>query len=356
VQDIAVHPKQTADVPLESSLDYLLRQTLASLYEEETEVSFLIHYLQNALSGVRFPEYDLNQQELIRFAEAVLHAGREGKRFSGNALDPAISKKLFQRHVLEKALSEAVRANELSLVFEPIISSSSGNCRALEALLRWTHPERGECRPIEFIPLAERTGDIIAMGRWALYEACREAVTWPGAPAAAVSVNVSPVQIMTGSFPSEVFSALAESGLPPERLQIELTESLFARDHKIINSVLAELRRAGIGVLLDDFGTGFSCLSYLHTAPIDGIKIDKSFIAAINGDSMAILEAIVNIAHALGLEIVAEGVETSIQAETLVSMGVPYLQGFLFTGSSLMPQDARDWLAGEHRPLWSMNT
>lgn len=276
-----------------------------------------------------------------------MYAGKEEKHSKVRLFDPVLTERLMEQHQLDQAFREAVAARSFSLVFEPIVSSSLGICRTMEALLRWSHPERGVIPPSVFIPLAERTGDIVAMGRWVLLEACREARTWPGTPAPAVSVNVSATQIQSDTFVFDVFAALADSGLPAERLQLELTESLFAGNHAAISSALAQLRRAGIRVSLDDFGTGFSCLSYLRSLPIDSIKIDRSFIEGIDMDSRPVVQAILMTAHALGFEAIAEGIETLAQAETLVEMGVQYLQGYLFSKEPLTPEGARKWLASQ---------
>jgi EAL domain-containing protein (putative c-di-GMP-specific phosphodiesterase class I) len=253
---------------------------------------------------------------------------------------------------LENDLSEAIPTRALSLVFEPIVSAT-GDWPMVEALLRWRHPEHGTIPPTEFISVAERTGDIVPIGRWVLLEACRQALTWPGTPAPVVSVNASPVQILTGSFVSDVLAVLAETRLSPERLQIELTENLFANDLARINASLAELHRSGIRIALDDFGTGFSCLAYLQTLSIDSIKIDRSFVEGIEADSRPIVQAILSMARALNLETIAEGVEKPAQAEILFSMGTQYLQGFLFTGHSLSAEALRDWLASQSRPGFS---
>jgi EAL domain-containing protein (putative c-di-GMP-specific phosphodiesterase class I) len=325
--EIIVDPKQTAGSPKKSSLDKLLQQTLASLYERELEINLLIDYLKAAKNG-SLPLGDDFQRQEPRAA----------------TVDFRVAEKLAQRRLLQKGLGDALSTNALYLAFEPIISAT-GDCVMVEALLRWIHPKHGAIPPSEFISLAERTGEIIPIGRWALRQACREAVTWPGTPPPAVSVNMSPTQILTGSFAADVFTALAESGLPADRLQIELTENLRASDLESLSAVLAELRSSGIRIALDDFGTGFSGLSYLRTLPIDRIKIDRSFIEGSDAGSLPILKAIVNMAQTLNLEIIAEGVETISQIETLLLLGTHYFQGFLFTGGSMAPGDIRDWLA-----------
>jgi len=257
-----------------------------------------------------FPEHGRNYAELIRAADVAMYAGKEEKRSKVRLFDPALSRRLVEHHLLEQALREAISAGTLSLVFEPIIVAPSGRCGAMEALLRWNHPEYGTVPPSTFIPLAERTGDILSVGRWALREACREAASWPSRQPPAVSVNISATQILSDRFTSDVFSALVDAGLPAHRLQLELTETQFAGGDAAASAVLTELRRSGIRVALDDFGTGFSSLSYLRNLPIDSVKIDQSFVAAVHTDSRPIVKAILTTAEALGLETIAEGIET----------------------------------------------
>jgi diguanylate cyclase (GGDEF)-like protein len=297
-----------------------------------------------------FPKHGRTHDELIWAADIAMYAAKEEKRSKVRLFDPALTERLAERRFLEHGLHEAISTKALSVVFEPIISAFDGRCHAMEALLRWNHPIRGAIPPSEFIPLAERTGDIVAIGRWVLLEACREARNWPGIRPPTVSVNVSAAQLLSGTFVSDVFTALSECGFPAHRLQLELTESLFAGDHPAINSVLAKLRRSGIRVALDDFGTGFSSLSYLRSLPIDSLKIDRSFIEGVNADSRPIVKAILTTAKAFRFDVVAEGIETSAQAEILISMGARYLQGHFFTAGSLTPEAAHQWLANESPP------
>jgi EAL domain-containing protein (putative c-di-GMP-specific phosphodiesterase class I) len=347
-----VYLKPADEIPSEPSLDYLLRQTVASL----TEVSFLLQDLQKAVTKEPFHDHDPGRRDLIRMAESVLLAGRGLKSLRPGILNAAIGRDSREQRLIERALGEAVSTDALSLVFEPIVSSSTGECCAFEALLRWHHPERGAIPPAEFIPLAERTGDIVSIGRWVLLRACREAVTWPGSPPPTLSVNISPIQVVARSFVRDIWSVLSDSGLPRERLQIELTENLFAADHNAIAAALRELRRSGVRVALDDFGTGFSGFSHLRGFQVDAIKIDRSFTERFNTEDIPIVRAIVRLAQTLGLEVIAEGVETPDQAETLVCMGVQYLQGFLFTGHSLTPQGARNWARSKSPRIGSVES
>ena len=200
-----------------------------------------------------------------------------------------------------------------------------------EALVRWHHPERGIVPPAEFIPIAEDTGLIVAIGEWVMQEACRQAMHWP--EHVRVAVNVSPLQFRNTGFQSIIFQALAQSGLSPDRLEIEITESVFLDGEGPVIALLHTLRAMGIRVALDDFGTGYSSLSYLRSFPFDKIKIDRSFITSIASDpsAAAIVRAIVDLASALDMETTAEGVEDTEQLALLRGEGCGNIQGYLFS-------------------------
>jgi diguanylate cyclase (GGDEF)-like protein len=294
-----------------------------------------------------FPDHGRTEEDLIRAADVAMYAGKEERRSKIRFFDPPLGRRLMERHVLERALRDAVDAETLSVVFQPIVSATSGACEILEALVRWDHPQRGPIPPSEFIPLAERTGEITALGRWVLLHACRQAASWPGSPPPLVSVNVSAVQIEAGTVAIDVANALGESGLLPSRLQLELTESAFAGDRRNVIHDLTRLREKGLKISLDDFGTGFSCLADLRRLPIDQIKIDKSFVESLDVDAVPIVKVIMTTARTLGLKVVAEGVETQVQAERLIELGTDYLQGYLFS-KPLSPEVVREWLLVRH--------
>jgi EAL domain-containing protein (putative c-di-GMP-specific phosphodiesterase class I) len=260
----------------------------------------------------------------------AMYAAKQAGRGRVQTFDPALEVALRERHILEDALREAISNDELRLVFQPIVNARTSRCQAFEALLRWEHPTRGMILPADFIPLAERSGEIIPIGRWVLDHACMAAARWPGSPAPAVSLNVSVAQIIAGSVVNDVRATLARSGLPTSRLHLEVTETVFAEDHKLIIPTLVELRSLGISISLDDFGTGFSSLSYLRSLPIDTIKIDKTFVDDVHNESAPIISAIRALADALDIEVIAEGVETTADATTLLALGVYLLQGYLF--------------------------
>jgi diguanylate cyclase (GGDEF)-like protein len=277
-----------------------------------------------------FPEHGRLPDDLIRAADVAMYAGKEEKRGSVRLYDPGLAEALIERHQLEESLREAIATNAFQVFFQPIVNARSERCEALEALLRWNEPSYGPVSPDKFIPLAERAGEMASIGSWVLGEACRSAAAWPGKHPPAVSVNVSVTQIISGDFPPAVLDALTRSGLPPHRLHLEVTESVFGGAHESIASTLRRLRELGVRISLDDFGTGLSSLADLHNLPLDIIKIDKSFVRALENESPAIIGAILSIARALHLEIIAEGVENRWQAETLCALGVDYFQGFLY--------------------------
>nr|WP_267426180.1 EAL domain-containing protein [Methylobacterium sp. GC_Met_2] len=226
-------------------------------------------------------------------------------------------------------MKEGVRRGEFYLVYQPVVDATTGAVVSLEALMRWQHPVRGGVSPGEFIPLAEENGLIVPLGAWALREACSEALTWP--ETLLVGVNVSAVQFRSG-LEEAVLTALADTGLPANRLKLEVTESVLMQDGDAVIACLHRLRSLGIVVALDDFGTGYSSLGYLRRFPFDKIKIDKSFIRDIaDPDAAAIVRAVVSIGERLGMGIVAEGVETAEQLELVRREGCGQVQGFLFS-------------------------
>ncbi len=278
-----------------------------------------------------YPDHGRTADELIRAADMAMYAAKQDGRDRVRTFDPSLADALSSRHILEQALREAIDRGSMRLMFQPIVSAQSWRCETLEALLRWDHPTLGTISPAVFIPLAERTGEIVAIGRWVLHEACMAAAAWQGDPAPAVSVNVSVAQVVSGSLIDDVRAALAASGLDPHRLELEVTESLFAGDfERTAIPTLEALRALGLRISLDDFGTGFSSLGYLRTLPIDTIKIDQSFVQLMHGDTRSIIEAMQSIARAFDLTVVAEGVETADQAAALGAMGVHFLQGYYF--------------------------
>jgi diguanylate cyclase (GGDEF)-like protein/PAS domain S-box-containing protein len=282
--------------------------------------------------GIAFAPTDGQTSEiLLRNVDAALYRakgeGRGNFRFFASDMD----ENLQDRRQLIQDLRLAIPRGQLALYFQSYIGSDSGLATGCEALLRWHHPKRGLIPPLEFIPLAEESGLIIEIGAWVIHEACREAASWPGTQR--VSVNVSPLQFRGRDLPKTVLSALARSGLPPWRLEVEITETVLVSDAEGALDILRQVRALGVQIALDDFGTGYSSLSYLRSFPFDKIKIDKSFVTdlVLRRDTQVIVHAIRDIAAGLGMSITAEGVETEEQASYLRQAGCHELQGYLFS-------------------------
>jgi EAL domain-containing protein (putative c-di-GMP-specific phosphodiesterase class I) len=238
-----------------------------------------------------------------------------------------------ERLSLENALRRAAERGELRALYQPIVRLSDGAMIAAEALVRWVHPERGLLEASQFVPLAEDTGIIVPIGGWMLEEACREAASWSGnGKAPAVSVNLSARQLSRIDLVESVDAALRESGLDPDRLWLEITESVLMEDADATVVALERLRALGVHLSVDDFGTGYSSLAYLRRFPVDALKVDRSFVAGLGRDpeDSAIVEAVVSMAHSLRLSVVAEGVETDEQLARLRDLGCELAQGFYF--------------------------
>lgn len=277
-----------------------------------------------------FPNDGDNIERLIAHADTALYEVK--KRRSGGYMlfDSRMETEQFERRALERDVCLAKDLKQLSLVYQPILSVEAGRPVGFEALLRWHHPLRGSVPTDNFIAAAESSGAIERIGSFALKEACREAATWQNP--LRISVNVSPAQIVLGDFAELVESVLADSGLKPQRLEIEVTESLFIRDSDSALRTLNRLRDLGVSIAIDDFGTGFSSLSTLRSFPFDRIKIDRRFVSGMTTapEDGAIVKAVLALGHAMNLSVVAEGVETEAQRSLLELLGCNYLQGFLF--------------------------
>lgn len=273
-------------------------------------------------------------EDLIRNAQfAMKRAKRSGHAELYQACDSTAAR---QRFSLETELRRAIERDQLELAFQPLIDLSNGQVTGFEALARWNHPERGPISPVEFIPVAEESGLIVALGRWALRTATRTLAEWDrkaGAPLPVhIAVNVSAVQFQRDDVVAAIHAALTESGIAGNRLKIELTESVIVGDPDGIANVLRAIHDLDVLIAMDDFGTGYSSLAYLQKLPIDVLKIDRSFIAPMlqDRDSVAIVRAILGLASALGMSTTAEGVETQELAETLIGLGCEVAQGYHF--------------------------
>ena len=237
---------------------------------------------------------------------------------------------------LENDLRQALERQEFHVYYQPIVSLVTGKLTGFEALTRWQHPEHGFVFPTEFIPIAEETGLIVPIGEWILRSACQQMAVWQNTFARTtplkISVNLSVKQLREPKFLQQVDQILAQTGLEGQNLQLELTESMLMGNVEELIYVLSQLRVRGIQLSIDDFGTGYSCLSYLHRFPIDNLKIDRSFVSRIGeqGEHQEIIKTIITLAHQLGMEAIAEGVETPQQLNQLQVLNCKEAQGYLF--------------------------
>ncbi len=261
-------------------------------------------------------------EALLRDADLAMHRAKERPGSAYELFDRGMRRRVVERLELERGLRRALERDEFVLHYQPLVSLQQRRIAGVEALVRWQHPERGMVPPNEFIPVAEETGLVVGLGRWVLEEACRAAARWPGY----VSVNLSSRQLAAPGLAEDISRALRQSGVAPERLALELTESVLMEE----TEALETLRALGVRVMLDDFGTGYSSLDYVRRFPPDAIKIDRAFIAPVADDEGArhIVQAIVGMAAGLGVEVIAEGVETLAQAAALAALGCDLAQGF----------------------------
>lgn len=286
------------------------------------------------------PAQGRDVEALVRQADVAMYQAKLKGRSGVQTYDPAMGDQLRRLHELGQALREALDHDALRVAFQPIMPQRGELTPKMEALLRWTHPVRGVVSPKEFIAIAEDAGLIGKLGRWVLGRACHEAAGWAGKTV--VSVNVSAFQVMAGDLLDDVRAVLQETGLAPERLELELTESVFAHDIDVLAGVLGDVRALGVRIAIDDFGTGYSSLAYLSRLPLDTIKIDRSFVVAAETDGDQMLRAILGMAHGFGCRVVAEGAERTAQLDMLCSLGVDYIQGDGIS-APLFTDAARAW-------------
>jgi diguanylate cyclase (GGDEF)-like protein len=291
------------------------------------------HHVVVGLSiGIAIPPADgTDPHQLLKNADMALYRAKADGRGVFRFFEAEMDARMQTRRALEVDLREAVVGGQFELLYQPLIDVQTMHVRGFEALIRWHHPKRGMVPPLDFIPLAEETGLIVSIGEWVLREACREAAAWPDD--VSVAINLSPVQFKSRNLLPTVVSALAASGLPPARLQLEITESLLLQESDDTLAMLHQLRSLGIRIAMDDFGTGYSSLGYLQKFPFDKIKIDRSFVHNMTerADSLAIVRAVAAMGASLGMMTTAEGVETTEQLERLKAEGCTEAQGYLFS-------------------------
>ncbi|WP_082475507.1 bifunctional diguanylate cyclase/phosphodiesterase [Rhizobium sp. Leaf341] len=285
-----------------------------------------------------YPKDGLDADTLTQAADVALYRAKAGGRGMHAFYDLTMDQERRDRRLLEGDLRQAIARDELHLVFQPIEALEPRQTVGYEALLRWTHPTRGNVSPELFIPIAEESGIILAIGEWALMEACRQATDWN--PALKVAVNVSAIQFRLANLAFVVGSILDVTGLAPQRLELEITETALLKDRAMTLDILTQIKALGVKIVMDDFGTGYSSLSNLQSFPFDRLKIDRSFIAGMATDpnARAIVRSVVSLGRSLGLPVTAEGIETPAQYQIVIDEGCAHAQGYLLGKPAAGPE------------------
>ena len=302
------------------------------------------------------PRHANNAEQLFKAADAALYASKDAGRDTVRVFNEEMDALARHRSSVMTELGHALERGELELHYQPQINLRTRAIVGFEALLRWRHSQRGMITPDEFIPTAEETGMIVPIGDWVLHQACLEAMRWP--EKIFVAVNLSAVQFASRSLIESIKNALAHARLPADRLELEITESSLIQDSSGARDTIKALRTIGAHVALDDFGTGYSSLAYLRSFPLDKLKIDRAFTHALErdeqGESSAIVRAIIELATALKLKATAEGVETASELESLRAMGCHEMQGYYFAKpipADKIPVFLEEWQAGRGATL-----
>jgi diguanylate cyclase (GGDEF)-like protein/PAS domain S-box-containing protein len=289
-----------------------------------------------------YPDDGLDAETLIKNADTAMYRAKENGRQSYQCFRPAMNAQAVERQSIEEGLRRALEHSEFALHYQPKVCFKTGAITGAEALIRWTHPRRGLVSPAHFIPVAEDCGLIVPIGSWVLRQACEQARAWmkAGLPPITMAVNVSAKEFRDHSFLDGLLTILAETGMDPRSLELEVTESVLMKHSESAAAILGKLRELGIQVALDDFGTGYSSLSYLRKFPVDTLKIDQSFVAQITatGEDASIVIAVISMARGLKLRVVAEGVETLEQLAFLKAHACDEAQGYYFSRPLPEPQ------------------
>jgi predicted signal transduction protein with EAL and GGDEF domain len=280
--------------------------------------------------GIAFaPQSGLDAESLLKNADLALYAAKSEGRNDYRLFEPEMAEASDIQKLFEGELRQAIQRNEFELHYQPVFAAETGAIRGVEALVRWRHPVKGLIAPDQFIPLAESTGLMMPLGEWILQRACTDAAAWP--PHVKLAVNVSAVQFNNANLFDLVLCSLVESGLPPERLELEITETMLLKNEQACLLTVRQLKNLGIAIVLDDFGIGYSSASYLTRVPFDKVKIDRSFVHGFPGrrECAAIVQSVLALGRGLDMEVTAEGVETREQFEALRAAGVDLVQGNL---------------------------
>lgn len=293
-----------------------------------------------------YPQDGEDPDTLVRNADTAMYVAKAAGRACFRFYDEDMNARAVEQLKMEEELRDAMQNHELELRYQPQVDTTTGEVVSVEALVRWKHPERGMVSPLEFIPVAERTGQIIELGDWVLHEVARHCMYWDslGLPPFRVCVNISPLQFNQDDLPGRIARFLEHTGMDAKRLELELTESAIMTDARANIEKLRQLKALGLELAVDDFGTGYSSLSYLKRFPIDTLKIDQSFVRDLDTpDGAAIVDAIIALSKTLNLRVIAEGIEESDQLAYLVNRGCDLLQGYYFS-RPIYPEDVPDML------------
>ena len=319
---------------VQSSVDHpndatALARRLLQAFSEPFDVAGHQVAISTSIGIAIAPGDGMDPDVLLKSADIALYRAKGDGRNRYRYFEPEMDAMMQERRELELDLRKAIMGDEFELYFQPLVNLDQERITGFEALLRWNHPRRGMVSPADFIPLSEEIGLIVQIGEWVLKEACRRAKSWP--EPLRVAVNVSTVQFKARNLVLAVTQALADSGLDPSRLELEITESVMVHDFDAVLSVLHQIKKLGVRISMDDFGTGYSSLSYLRSFPFDKIKIDQSFIRELGkrSDSAAIIRAVTGMCDSLGITATAEGVETSQQLDFLSAEKCTEIQGYL---------------------------
>jgi predicted signal transduction protein with EAL and GGDEF domain len=309
----------------------LARRIVSRLSERYEVDQHLVEIGASVGIALTSPVGGASADTLLKNADMALYRAKADGRGTFCFFRDEMAQTVEARRVLELDLRQALANEEFELYYQPLVNLKSGRISTCEALLRWTHATRGAVSPADIIPVVEDMGLIVDLGRWILRKACMECMKWP--EGVSVAVNFSPQQFHQRDVMSEVRYALEVSGLPPHRLEIEITESSLLRNTQWTLDVLAQLRAAGVRISLDDFGTGYSSLSYLHNFPLQKVKIDRSFLEGIgSARPLTLLRGVARLSADLGMSVVVEGVETNEQLELISADGaVTEVQGYVFS-------------------------
>jgi diguanylate cyclase (GGDEF)-like protein/PAS domain S-box-containing protein len=346
--EFAVVVRDASDPEIVDKLARTIIDTLSRPYEVDQHTL----YIGASVGVATGPRDGRTAEMLIRSADLALYRSKDAGGGIFHAYEPKLHVQAEERRVLEMALRKALERGEMHLNYQPVVDAGTGGLTGFEALLRWNNAEFGSVSPVKFIPLAEETRLIAPIGEWVLRTACEEAARWPDA--IRIAVNVSPEQLHNPNFVTTVAQALAQSGLPPQRLELEVTESVFMREGTGAVQVLEKIMDLGVRLSLDDFGTGYSSLGYLSRTRFSTIKIDRSFVqGASKGvrEAIAIIRAVVALAKSLGMATTAEGVETEGEHHLVQELGCSKVQGYYF-GRPLPVAEARSLAC---QPRWGEN-